>query len=104
MLTINNILENIDKRSDLLLSGNKEAYDGIIEFSKEIIEQFKVVLQNISQLHDYGISSDLVLSQIKNIEEGIRYKDDMLLIDTLVFEVYNTLSVSNNVIFEGGQK
>lgn len=93
---IDNIYVNISK-CDI-----NTAYTMLNEIMPDINKCLMEFVSKIPELNKLGVDipTDVIVQQLKNLLEAYKYKDSMLLADTLHYEINDTLTVYLEIIQE----
>lgn len=94
------VLEKINDIVIKLRQGNdREAYKDINEQMPAINEIFVNVIKDITLFKENGIdvSENIIMMQLENMMDGLKYKDDVKLADTLEYEISETIKIYNQI-------
>ena len=96
-------IEKFEYISNMLYKGDGT---GLMEIKNEIEDAISIInffMSAIPYLNNWGleIPKDVIELQIKNLENGLKYRDYFLIADTLKYEINDTLTVIVELITEG---
>lgn len=87
-----------------LLRQNKgnEAYNKFGEMFGELNNAMLTFINAIPAINSMGldIPTDVVISQLNNMVEGFQYKDNVLLADTLEYEIMETMKLYDEILMQ----
>ena len=107
MENIENIVKNLI--SDIpgivkLLRQNKgnEAYNEFGKIFGDLNNAMLTFIKAIPTINSMGldIPSDVVISQLNNMVEGFQYKDNVLLADTLEYEIMESMKLYDEILMQ----
>lgn len=83
----------------------EETFLSVEEYLTDMIGVYQTLLDKLPEYIDKGIDipSDIILQQVKNLDEAVRRKDLIKLYDTLKYEVINTFELYREIQIEMGQ-
>lgn len=84
----------------LCTSDSKEAFGKLAELMPDLNEVIGQLLTEIPHYRTLGVDlpEDVILAQLQNLAEGMQYKDMVLLMDTLQYEIMQTLQVYKEIL------
>lgn len=94
------VLEKINDIVIKLRQGKyKDAYKDINEQMSVINEIFVNVIKDITLFKENGIdvSENIIMMQLENMMDGLKYKDDVKLADTLEYEISETIKMYSKI-------
>ncbi len=94
------VLEKINDIVIKLRQGkDKDAYKDINEQMSVINEIFVNVIKDITLFKENGIdvSENIIMMQLENMMDGLKYKDDVKLADTLEYEISETIKMYSKI-------
>ena len=94
------VLEKINGIVIKLRQGkDKDAYKDINEQMSVINEIFVNVIKDITLFKENGIdvSENIIMMQLENMMDGLKYKDDVKLADTLEYEISETIKMYSKI-------
>lgn len=94
------VLEKINDIVIKLRQGkDKDAYKDINEQMSVINEIFVNVIKYITLFKENGIdvSENIIMMQLENMMDGLKYKDDVKLADTLEYEISETIKMYSKI-------
>lgn len=82
------------------MSDSKEAFGSLAEIMPELNGMIGTLLTEIPYYRTLGVDlpEDVILAQLQNLVEGMEYKDMVLLMDTLQYEISATLQVYKEIL------
>lgn len=104
----NDILEaimTIDDYSKLLYTNFNNGMSRINDIVNIIQIYIEAFLNKIDKYNSLGenISTDVIINQLNNLMNAIEYKDQVLLIDTLRYEIEDTLNLYRKLVIKYGE-
>lgn len=93
----------LEKINDIVIKmrqgKDKDAYKDINEQMSVINEIFVNVIKDITLFKENGIdvSENIIMMQLENMMDGLKYKDDVKLADTLEYEISETIKMYSKI-------
>lgn len=93
LATLINVIE-----SETYLS-EEYVFPRLEQYLKDLIAVYMQLIQDLPGLKARGIDlpEDVILQQVKNLDDAVAHKDMILLRDTMKYEVLNTLQVYREI-------
>lgn len=78
----------------------KEALEELKEQMMNINQVFMQLIKSLPLFKEHGIElpQDIIMTQLTNIVDGLKYKDSVKLADTLEYEIMNTLHIYKEIL------
>lgn len=95
------LLIEIPKISRMLYQNKqREAYDTFNENIQKLEQVMLTFIEAIPTLREIGIDipEEVIITQLKNMTEGYQLKDNILLADTLEYEIMDSLCVYKEIL------
>ena len=96
---IANVLEKIE-REDCL--NEEETFASLEGYLQEIISVYMALIGDLPEYKKMGIDlpEEVILQQVKNLDEAVQYHDLIKLYDTLKYEVQDTFNLYKEIKIE----
>lgn len=80
----------------------EETFSSIECYLQDVVEVYMALIEELSFFREAGIDlpEDVILQQVKNLEEAMLHKDVIKLYDTFKYEVLNTFEVYRDICLE----
>lgn len=94
------VLKKIDTAVSCIWENPQDMREQINDVILEINEIIAEFLNHVEEYTALGIEIpvDVIVSQLQNMEEGMKWKDNILLADTLEYEIQNTILFYNDIL------
>ena len=95
-------IDDYSKRLYTNFNNGMSRINDIVNIIQIYIEAF---LNKIDKYNSLGenISTDVIINQLNNLMNAIEYKDQVLLIDTLRYEIEDTLNLYRKLVIKYGE-
>lgn len=97
---IDNVLREIDIAVECIWKISINVFDEINPVILEVNDLIADILNRVDEFKAYEIDVpiDVVINQLHNMEEGLKYRDKILVADTLEYEIKPTILYYKDIV------
>lgn len=103
-MEIHKVKEVIEKIQSEACVSEEETFRALEGYLPDIIAVYMALIEELPVYKQQGVElpEDVILQQVRNLEEAVQHKDMIKLYDTLKYEVLNTFEIYHELKTEMG--